>query len=182
VVAVAFFGDGAVEEGVFHESLNFAALKKLPIVFYCENNFFAVHSSIYKTQANFNIYQWAKIYKMPGWQIDGNNILEVYQTAKRAVHLARSGKGPVLIEARTYRWCQHVGPHLVEKSQYDDRQGFLKWKRRCPIKNFENYLISRGLLNAKEIIEIKNNIDKKIRNAWNKMKNSSTPKLKILLS
>lgn len=179
-VAVAFFGDGAVEEGVFHESLNFASLKKLPAIFYCENNLFAVHSSIYNTQANYNIYQLAKNYHLLGLQIDGNNILEVYQTAKRAVQLARTGKGPVLIEAKTYRWCEHVGPHIDDKSPYRSKKELAKWIKRCPLKNYENYLLKRKFLNINEIIRVKKTINNQIKKAWEKMKKSPPLKLKEL--
>ena len=111
-VSVAFFGDGASEEGVLHESLNFASLKKLPVIFFCENNFYAVQSSQYNTHANPKIYEQAISYGMPGIRIDGNNILEVYKATGEAIANARKGKGPFLIEAITYRWREHVGPNL----------------------------------------------------------------------
>ncbi len=103
-VSVAFFGDGATEEGVFHEALNFASLKKLPVVFVCENNLYSSHLRIEDIRSKNNIYKSAEAHGMEGIVVDGNNTLSVYQTAMNAVNKARSGLGPTLIECKTYRW------------------------------------------------------------------------------
>ncbi|MDP2932326.1 MAG: thiamine pyrophosphate-dependent dehydrogenase E1 component subunit alpha, partial [Chloroflexota bacterium] len=99
-VAVAFFGDAGVEQGVFHESLNFAALRRLPVLFACENNQYATQTHIAKRQALDNIYQRGEIYGIPGERVDGNDVLAVYQAAQRAVERGRRGEGPTLLECR----------------------------------------------------------------------------------
>lgn len=132
-VTVVFFGDGAVEEGVFHESMNFASLKKLPVIFVCENNFYAVNSPIEARQPlGADIYKRADGYAMNGLLVDGNDVLDVYRKSGLAIKKAREGYGPSLIEARTFRWCVHV-QHYIE-TQRRKKELFV-WKKRCPISN-----------------------------------------------
>ena len=111
IVVVSFFGDGAVEEGSFHESINFAALKKLPILFLCENNGYAILSSQRNRQALDNIPERVQGYGMPAERIEGNDLFQIYDRSKEAVDRIRQGKGgPYFFECRTYRWRDHVGP------------------------------------------------------------------------
>ncbi len=110
-VVVSFFGDGAVDEGVFHESLNFAALKKLPIVFICENNSYAIHTHQHRRQANPKIWERAATYGMTAQRIEDNNPITIYQKVSKAVGAIRSkDRGPFFFECLTYRWKEHVGP------------------------------------------------------------------------
>lgn len=109
-VAVAFFGDGATEEGHFHESLNLAALYRLPVLFVCENNLYSTHMAIRERRPMDNIVDSAALYGMPGLRIDGNDVVAVYEAACEAVTRARAGNGATLLECRTYRWRGHVGP------------------------------------------------------------------------
>src|SRR3972149_4398476 len=102
-VAVAFLGDAGTEQGIFHESLNFAALRKLPVIFFCENNFYATHSPFSNRQALDNIHRRGEIYGIPGERLDGNDVLAVYRASLAAVGRARAGQGPTLVEGRTYR-------------------------------------------------------------------------------
>jgi pyruvate dehydrogenase E1 component alpha subunit len=149
-VSVAFFGDGAAHEGVLYESLNFASLKKLPAVFVCENNLYCTHLSVADTLADTEIYRKADVFAMPGVRIDGNDVMEVYSVAKKAIEDARHGKGPTLIEAMTYRWLGHVGP-------YDDLDKGLRskdeldcWTKKCPIKRFEKFLLENHIISEPE--------------------------------
>lgn len=174
-VSVVFFGDGACEEGVFHETLNFAALKKLPIVFVCENNFYATHSHQLIRQAVDNIYKRSRIYNIPGIRIDGNNILEVFKVSKTAIENARNGKGSTLIECRTYRWLEHVGPYSDYDLGYRTKGELRKWMDRCPIKNFENALIKKKIIKTHEIDRIKTGFQKEIEKAVIFAKNSPYP-------
>src|SRR5581483_7991308 len=103
-VTAIFFGDGAVEEGVFAESMNFAALKRLPVVFVCENNLYSSHLPIQDRQPKGLIYQHAEIYGIPGLRINGNDVVQVCEHAVAAVQRARRGEGPTLLECMTYRW------------------------------------------------------------------------------
>ena len=111
-VSVAFFGDGATDEGVFHESLNFASLKKLPVLFICENNLFSTHLPLFLRQPTNDIYKKVESYLIPGICVDGNNVLEVFEASRKAIERARNGGGPTLIEGKTFRWRAHVGPWL----------------------------------------------------------------------
>lgn len=112
VIVVSFFGDGATEEGVFHESLNFAALKQLPIVFVCENNGYAIHTHQRQRQARQNIAERAAAYGMHAERIENNDALQLYEHTKAAVSALRAGEpGPFFFECETYRWKEHVGPN-----------------------------------------------------------------------
>lgn len=166
-VAVAFFGDSACEEGVWHESMNFASLKKLPVLFVCENNFYAIKSHISARQAKDNIYQRAENYGIPGIRIDGNDVLEVFRTAKIATKRARKGKGPTLIEARTYRWRQHCENTFFDKDILEGRpkEEYERWVKRCPIKLYEDYLLKTAILKKSDIEEISQGIDDEINDA-----------------
>jgi TPP-dependent pyruvate/acetoin dehydrogenase alpha subunit len=109
-VVVSFFGDGATEEGVFHESLNFAVLKKLPILFVCENNGYAIHTHQCKRQGCANIAEKARVYGMPSERIENNDALKLFERSRDVVQNLRGGAGPAFIECMTYRWREHVGP------------------------------------------------------------------------
>lgn len=121
-IVVSFFGDGAVDEGVFHESMNFAALKGVPIIFICENNFYAIHSHYLNRQSRDNICERVRTYGIPAERINDNDVLRIYERVKAAVHEIRNGNsGPRFFECMTYRWKEHVGPgddwHLGYRSK-----------------------------------------------------------------
>lgn len=174
-VSISFFGDGGVDEGAFHEALSFASLKKLPVIFVCENNFYATHSHQSKRQPHDHIYKLAEGYLIPGIRIDGNNVLAIYKVAKEAVKRARRGEGPTLIECRTYRWKGHVGPECDIKLGYRTQKELNKWMRRCPIKMFEAFLLRQGVMREKERNEIIKQIDQKIQDAYEYGKESPYP-------
>ena len=134
-VAVPFFGDAATEEGVFYESLNFAALKKLPVLFVCENNFYSVCSPLSVRQpAKRNLIKIVNGHGIEGRRCDGNNVLVVYEATRAAVEKARKGGGPTLLEFTTYRWREHCGPNYDYHLGYRSESEFNKWKARDPIK------------------------------------------------
>lgn len=108
-VSVSFFGDGATEEGHFHESVNLAALYRLPVLFVCENNFYSSHMQLLERRVEDNIYKAGEMHGIPGVRIDGNDVVAVYRAAQEAVTRARNGGGPTLLECRSYRWRGHVG-------------------------------------------------------------------------
>jgi TPP-dependent pyruvate/acetoin dehydrogenase alpha subunit len=110
-VVAAFFGDGATEEGVFAESLNFAALRKLPILFVCENNSYAIHTPVNRRWASDRLCERVETYDIPAYRCDDGDVLALRSLALGAVRRLRGGIGPIFIECRTYRWCEHVGPH-----------------------------------------------------------------------
>lgn len=164
-VSVTFFGDGAVEEGTFHESMNFAALKKLPVIFACENNFFASHLPLHERRAKDNIVDCAAAHAMPGYRVDGNDVIEVYRVTREAVARARAGEGPTFFEFRTYRWRGHVGPSWDLDVGIRDQQELDQWMARCPIKTLARRMEELGLLAAGEEEQIKTQAVEEVREA-----------------
>jgi pyruvate dehydrogenase E1 component alpha subunit len=132
-VAIAPGGDAAIEEGVFHESLNWASLKKLPVVFVCENNLYSTTTLLGARQPPVEIYKRAEAYGMPGARCDGNDVVDVYTKALEAVSRARNGQGPSLIEIMTYRWREHVGPNYDWDMGYRTKEEGEEWMKHCPI-------------------------------------------------
>ena len=132
-ITVVYFGDGATEEGVFHESANFAAVLKLPVIFVCENNLYSVHSAMDIRQPGRPISNLGVAHGMPGVQVNGNDALAVYNVAQEAVERARAGHGPSLIEATTYRWSEHCGPGEDISLGYRAAAELAEWQRRDPI-------------------------------------------------
>jgi len=149
-VSMVIFGDGATEEGVFQESLNFAALKRLPAIFVCENNLYACYSRQSDRQSADNIFERAAAYAMPGIRVDGNDVLAVYEAVGEAVARARETHGPSLIECRTYRWREHVGPADDTDLGYRSVEELRHWQARCPIKRLEQALTQERLLGAEQ--------------------------------
>jgi TPP-dependent pyruvate/acetoin dehydrogenase alpha subunit len=150
-VSVSFFGDGATEEGSFHESLNFASLKNLPVIFVCENNFFSSHLVLSERQPADNIYQAAEIHNMPGIRVDGNNVTEVLLASREAVKRARDGVGPTLMECRTYRWRGHVGPGWDLDAGIRSEAELEAWMKMCPIGTLEAQMLQSGILSDDEL-------------------------------
>jgi TPP-dependent pyruvate/acetoin dehydrogenase alpha subunit len=174
-VSAAFFGDGAVDEGAFHESLNFASLKKLPVVFVCENNHYATNSPRCARQPDVPIAERACGYGMPGRRVDGNDVLLVYIAAKEAVGRARSGGGPTLLEFETYRWKAHVGPDSDIESGCRPADLHERWLKKCPVDLFERYLFERSIVTKDEMDLISANIEREIDEAVEFGKKSPYP-------
>jgi len=164
-VSVTFFGDGAVDEGTFHESLNFASLKKLPVIFVCENNFYATNSPQSARQPHDNIAMRAEGYAMPGVQIDGNNVIAVYETAREAIDRARAGGGPTLIECRTYRWKGHVGPDCDVEKGCRPRDEHDMWLKKCPVERTRKLLLRNKVMNKKDMVGLLEKVNKEVDEA-----------------
>jgi len=144
-VSVAFFGDGSTEEGHFHESMNIAALHRLPVLFVLENNLYASHLHILERRPKDNLVEAAEFHGMPGLRIDGNDAVEVYRSAREASGRARSGEGPTLMECRTYRWRGHVGPS-TDMDVGVKRKGELgEWMKQDPIARLRERLSAMGM-------------------------------------
>ncbi len=146
-IVLCFFGDGAANNGAFHESLNMAAIWKLPVVFVCENNQYAMSLSVRRAFAIERISDRAAAYGMPGVTVDGNDLLAVYQAVSSAVQRARANQGPTLVENVTYRWRGHS---KSDANRYRTREEIEAWKRKCPIKRFRARLIEEGVLTEEE--------------------------------
>jgi 2-oxoisovalerate dehydrogenase E1 component len=143
-VAVAFFGDGAVNNGAFHEGLNMAAIWKLPVLFVCENNQFATEVPFNYAAADPSVFKRGSVYGMPGYQVDdANDVQAVYQIAGEAVRRARSGEGPTLLECLTYRTRPHA--EGMGDFTYRTRDEVEAWKERCPIKRLRKQLLEGGM-------------------------------------
>ncbi|HIJ75185.1 MAG TPA: thiamine pyrophosphate-dependent dehydrogenase E1 component subunit alpha [Deltaproteobacteria bacterium] len=137
-VSVAFMGDGAAEEGVFHESLSFALLKNLPVIFVCENNLYSVYSPLCVRQpACREITDLAKGHGVESFQCDGNDVVQVFEMASKAAAKARAGGGPTFLEFKTYRWREHCGPDYDNDLGYRCESEFLDWKKRDPIETLK---------------------------------------------
>jgi len=147
-VAVSFFGDGANNEGAFHESLNFASIWRLPVVFVCENNQYGMSMSTERSTAVRDVAARASAYAMPGVVVDGNSFAEVAKAAFDAVDRARRGEGPTLIEAKTYRTRGHS---RSDRNRYRTKEEIENWRRRDPILLFESELEALGLVSRAEI-------------------------------
>ncbi|RLC59175.1 MAG: pyruvate dehydrogenase (acetyl-transferring) E1 component subunit alpha [Chloroflexota bacterium] len=146
-IILCFFGDGAANTGPFHESLNMAAIWKLPVVYVCENNQYAMSFSVKRAFAIEHISDRAAAYGMPGVTVDGNDLLAVYEAVSQAAKRAREGEGPTLVENVTYRWRGHS---KSDANRYRTREEIEAWKKKCPIKRFRAHLIEEGVLTEEE--------------------------------
>lgn len=144
-VLICFFGDGASNEGAFHEALNLASIWKLPVVYVCENNQYGLSMSVKRSMAIERVSQRAASYGMPGVTVDGNDLLAVYQTLRAAVQRARQGEGPTLVEALTYRWRGHS---KSDRQRYRTREEVKEWQEKDPIARLRTMLIEAGLFDA----------------------------------
>jgi len=172
-VAVSFFGDGASNEGAFHEALNMASIYEVPAVFVCENNLYGASTSIKKTLKIENISDRASSYGMKGVIADGMDVLDVYDKASKAIGDARTGKGPTLLELKTFRYCGHS---RRDPSNYIPKEEKNYWKEKDPIVKFEDFLLNKKILEKKEVGKLKDRIDKKIEEAIEFGQNSPEPK------
>lgn len=183
-VTISFFGDGATGEGVLYESLNFAALKKLPLVFVCENNLYATHLKVQEIRVNKNISEIAKPFNIQSFRVDGNNVLDVYETAREAVNICRKDKGPVFIEFLTYRFRGHVGPYDNFEGKHTDirpKQEREEWMNKDPVKRFEKLLIEDKILTNEEIVSIKKEVEEEVEKANHFARTSEKPDKSELL-
>ena len=181
-VAVAFFGDGAVEEGRFAESLNLAALYQLPTVFVCENNFYASHLRLEARQRQTDIWQRAAAYGLPGVRVDGNDVCAVYREAARAVQRARCGSGPTLLECLTYRWRGHVGPNYDLDCGIREPAELAAWQALCPIERLGKALIAANLQTPQDLAAIREEVACFVAQAMEAAAASPPPSADELLS
>jgi TPP-dependent pyruvate/acetoin dehydrogenase alpha subunit len=153
-VAVAFFGDGATEEGVFHESMNLAASQQLPVLFVCENNLFSSHLDIALRQPSDRIARYAEAHKVRAATVDGNDLIAVMRAAESLVSSARSGAGPGFLEAITYRHRGHVGPKEdIDVGVRRKMSDLTAWKRLDPIARLRDALLAGGVMTAAQMAE-----------------------------
>ncbi len=161
-VAVSFFGDGATNEGAFHEALNLAAIWRLPVVFVCENNKYGMSFSTEFSIAVKHIADRAAAYGMPGVTVDGNDVEAVDAAVSTAVQRARAGEGPTLVEAETYRWKGHS---KSDKNLYRTREEIAEWRGKDPIVRFEHLVKERGTLSENDVQQIRDDAMQAIKDA-----------------
>jgi pyruvate dehydrogenase E1 component alpha subunit len=181
-VTVAFLGEAATEEGVFHESVNFASLHKLPIVFVCENNLYSVYSPMSVRQpAHREVRQLAAGHGVTAHQGDGNDPLAVYELARAAVDQARSGQGPVFLELKTYRWREHCGAGFDNHIGYRTEAEYQSWRERDPITTFERRLQTAGTFDAARFAQFTARVDAEITEAFALADRASFPSAGTLM-
>lgn len=165
-VSIVFFGDGCFEEGVVHESLNFAALHKLPVVFICENNEFSVYTRLNERQPDRPIYRVAEAHGVAACAGDGNDVEGVLSAAQAAVAKARQGEGPQFIELKTYRWREHCGPSFDDDLNYRSKPEIENGLKDCPIAKFATRLQQRNVMSLSEIERFEAEIREEIKEAF----------------
>jgi pyruvate dehydrogenase E1 component alpha subunit len=178
-VSVVFLGDGAIDEGCLYESVNFAILKHLPVVYVYENNHFSVCSHVSSRHYGDVIFHHVPPEHLFSQKIDGNSVLEVYEAARQAVERARSGKGPAFMECDTYRIRGHAGagdsPH-----GYRSREAVLRWEARCPIRMCRDRIVKEGFIDEQGLSEMEKRIDEEIDEAFAFAQGSELPRAQDL--
>lgn len=172
---LVFFGDGATESGVFHESLNFGSLHKLPLIFFCENNLYSVYSPMSVRQPNRSIGAIAEAHGIKCFEVDGMNVEAVFTVTQEALALTKSGRGPVYIEMATYRWREHCGPNYDNDLGYRSVDEYDTWSKRDAVISYEKKLIKDGVLSLIDVDEIKRDCEFEIAEAISFAKNASFP-------
>lgn len=165
-VTVIFLGDGCFEEGVVHESLNFAALHHLPILFVCENNDFSVYTRKNERQPDRPIYQVAASHGIKANHGDGNDVELVFNLTNKALEDLRAGNGPWFLELATYRWREHCGPEFDDHLQYRTMQEVESGKAACPIDRFAKFAVNDGLLSQSDIEKMEGDIKAEIEQSF----------------
>ena len=143
-VSVCFFGDATIEEGVFHESANFAALRKLPVLFVCENNLYSVYTPLRERQPPRPLTDVARAHDIPAIAADGNDVMAVLAATEQAIARARDGQGPTFLLLNTYRWREHCGPGFDNHIGYRTEAEYQEWRALCPVERHRALLIERG--------------------------------------
>jgi pyruvate dehydrogenase E1 component alpha subunit len=174
-VCLCFFGDGAANEGAFHEGLNLAAVWKLPAIFLCENNLYAATTPAALTLAVKDVATRAQAYDIPGIIVDGQDSLAVYKVVSEAVIRARAGQGPSLIEAKTYRYLEHAVGLAIPRGAYRTDEEIGQWKKRDPIIIHRSALISDRIIGEQEVIEIEAQVRAEVDAAVEYARESSFP-------
>lgn len=161
-VVFCFFGEGASNEGVTHESMNLASVWKLPVIFVCENNMYQVFTTADESCSVSDISVRAQGYGMPGTTVDGNDIFELEEAFSAAIKHARKGEGPSLVECKTYRWGGHWPGDMHSYGGYRTKEEVDAWKDKCAIKRLGTYILDKGIASEAELDEIRRRIDAEV--------------------
>ena len=181
-VAVAFFGDGACEEGVFHESLNFASVYELPILFVVENNLFSSHLDIQLRQPSDSVARFADAHSVNNKVVDGNDVIRVAAAAEELIAAARKGGGPAFLEAVTYRFRGHVGPNEdIDVGVHRKMEDVEAWKQRCPIKRLRMAMENDRILTEEELDEQSSSVLDQVQAAIARARSAPYPDASAML-
>ena len=179
-VSVSFFGDGATDEGHFHESLNLAALYRLPVIFVCENNFYSSHMHLLEHRSEDNIFRLGEVHGVPGIRLDGNDVVAVYRATVEAVRRARNAEGATLLECRTYRWRGHVGAAWDLDVGVKRKDELKEWLPKDPLPRARARLIELGMP-QEELDQIEENVGAEVEEAVVFARESPSPDQSELL-
>ena len=177
-VTACFFGDGASNQGVFHEAMNMAAIWKLPVLFVCENNQYAISTPVTYSTSVPDISTRAAGYSVPGVTVDGNDVVKLYEVAVEAVARARAGEGPTLIEGKTYRWYGHS---IWDDGAYRSEEEVESWKKKDPNARLRALLEERGIMSAEEALRLEEAVAQEVEEAVRFAEASPHPKVEALL-
>ncbi len=178
-IVLCFFGDGAANEGSFHEALNLASIWKLPVVFYCENNLYGMSMSMERHMNITNIADRASSYGIPGHIVDGNDAVGLYDKMLEIFKYVREGNGPVLVESKTYRWLGHS---KSDANVYRTKEEIEDWKSKDPIERMKKQLVKEKIFKEEELIEIEETAKADIEKAVEFANNSPDPELETALT
>jgi TPP-dependent pyruvate/acetoin dehydrogenase alpha subunit len=170
---VAFFGDGALSQGSFHEAANLAAVWQLPVIFVCENNLYALSTHQSRQTKLKQLSERAQGYGFPGVSVDGNDPVAVFEAASEAVQRARHGEGPTLLECRTYKWMGH---YIGDPGAYRPPAEVAEWKGRDPLAGFEAYLTGSGALTPEEVAGVHQAVEQELEAAVEFARQSPPPR------
>jgi|SaaInlStandDraft_5_1057022.scaffolds.fasta_scaffold02295_5 TPP-dependent pyruvate/acetoin dehydrogenase alpha subunit len=179
-VSVIYFGDGCFEEGVLHESMNFAILHKLPVIFICENNGYSVYTKLNDRQPSRKIINIAKAHGMQVHTADGNDVLDIMKISYNAIEQARNDNKPQFFEFKTYRWLEHCGPDDDDHLKYRPQGELSIWKEKCPVEKLKNHIMSKNINYATQFTLIEKAIESEISDAFKFAINSNPPSIDLL--
>ena len=174
-VVACFFGDGGANQGAFHESLNMAAIWKLPVIYVCENNLYAISVSQSRSSSIKDVYLRKDSYGIEGCMVDGNDLMAVYEATYDAAQRARNGEGPTLIECKTYRWRGHYEGEADRTYTYRTAKEAEEWKKKCPIERFRKKLLRESNIGKQGLEKIDQDIQKEIQAAIDFAESSPFP-------
>jgi TPP-dependent pyruvate/acetoin dehydrogenase alpha subunit len=181
-IAVSYFGDGATEEGVFHESMNLAATLRLPVLFVCENNLFSSHLHISLRQPRDSVSRYATAHDVPATRVDGNDVIAVASAADDAIERMRLEPGPAFIEAVTYRWRGHVGPRDDEDVGVRRKDDLVVWRKRDPVRRLYEALLEVGEMDSAKLKIMEREVLTEVASAWAQAELDPFPPPESLLS
>ncbi len=178
-ISIVFFGDAVAEEGILHETMNFASINNLPIMFVCENNLYSVQTHISKRQPAREIYKIAQAHDIKSYQVDGNDVYKISELATNCIKDIRNKPKPVFIEALTYRFREHVGPEYDYDLGYRNKEEVDSWEEKCPIKRLKDKMEFEKNISLAFIENIEKQIQNEIKTAFNKALGAPFPNIEV---